>query len=261
MNYKIIAMDFDGTLLNEKKEVTERTKYVLTQCKDKGYIIVGVTARAFNSVKSVVPLDIFNYLILNNGTYVYDVKNEEGYCTGKIDKSESLKIVNKVESFSNKIGFVSPTSYYAYKYNSPHIINIDNINDIKEDIVRMNIFLSDREDIDRVRNNLNSSYNNIHCFVMQDSNSIERWLVVNPKGVDKKTTLEKLGEKLGITLEEIIFFGDGLNDLPVMGKVGCSVAMGNALDEVKEKCNEVTLSNNEDGIAVTIQEKILKNCE
>lgn len=87
----------------------------------------------------------------------------------------------------------------------------------------------------------------------------EKWLVVNPKGLDKRVTLEQLGKKLNIKLEEMIFFADGLNDLPVMEAVGCSVAMGNALDIIKEKANETTLSNNEDGIAISLEKKIKLN--
>ena len=51
----------------------------------------------------------------------------------------------------------------------------------------------------------------------------------------------------------MMFFGDGLNDLEVMESVGYGIAMGNVLDEIKEKVNEITLSNNEDGIGVFLK--------
>ena len=66
MNYKLIAMDFDGTLLNDDKNVSKVTKERLKLYKDLGYLIVGVTARILNSAKKSVPLDIFNYIILNS---------------------------------------------------------------------------------------------------------------------------------------------------------------------------------------------------
>lgn len=262
MNYKLIAMDFDGTLLNDKKEITKTTMNILRKCKENGYIIVGVTARTFNSAKSVAPLNIFNYLILNNGSYIYDVKENSGFCVGKIDRNNVLSIINEVKDLSTKIDLVSPTIYYSYKYkntNNELFINVNNIDDIKETIVRMNVFLMEQKRLDEIKNKLSDLFNNINCFIMQDSMDSKKWLVINPKGIDKKEVLEMLGKKLNIKLKEMIFFGDGLNDLPVMGSVGCSVAMGNALNEVKEKCNEVTLSNNEDGIAVLLEKKIIKN--
>ena len=59
--------------------------------------------------------------------------------------------------------------------------------------------------------------------------------------------------KLGIAPEETIAFGDAQNDLSMLKWAGIGVAMGNAVDEVKEAANEITLSNNEDGIAVALQ--------
>lgn len=91
---------------------------------------------------------------------------------------------------------------------------------------------------------------------MQDSNSSLKRLSINPKGVNKASALENLGKDLNIKLEEMIFFGDGLNDLEVMEKVGCSVAMENALEEVKNKAKFITKSNNDNGVAIYL-EKIL----
>ena len=71
----------------------------------------------------------------------------------------------------------------------------------------------------------------------------------NPIDIDKKVTLSHLGDELGISLDEMIFFGDGLNDLEVLEGVGLGVGMGNALDEVLDKVDAVTDTNNCDGIA------------
>lgn len=103
---------------------------------------------------------------------------------------------------------------------------------------------------------INKECDDVNCFIMQDSGSPQKWLVINPVGVDKKITLENLGKKLHIKLGEMMFFGDGLNDLPIMESVGCSIAMGNALEVVKEKADYVTLSNNEDGIAAFLEEHL-----
>ena len=56
-------------------------------------------------------------------------------------------------------------------------------------------------------------------------------------------------QKLNISTDEVIFFGDSTNDLPIINKVGLGVAMGNALDEVKLQAKEVTLTNDEDGVS------------
>lgn len=65
--------------------------------------------------------------------------------------------------------------------------------------------------------------------------------------------IEVLCNKLGIYKEEIISFGDGLNDLEIMEWVGCGVAMENAFDIVKERALFITKSNNDDGVAFFLE--------
>lgn len=261
-NYKLIAMDFDETLLNDEKMVTQRTKDALTECRKAGYIIVGVTARTLKSAEDVVSLELFDYLILNNGAYLYDVKKQVGTYVSSISDDEVINVINLVDDVSSQIDLISGTIYYIYKNrkNSPlnFIRDIDNINEMNEPVARMNIFLNDENEIDYYNELINKKCQNANCFIMKSSNSDKRWLVVNPKGIDKSTTLEKLGKDLNILLDEIMFFGDGLNDLEVMESVGYSVAMGNALDEIKSRANEITLSNNEDGIAVCLEKRLIK---
>ena len=91
---------------------------------------------------------------------------------------------------------------------------------------------------------------------MQDSNDTKKWIVINPANLNKANSLEELGNKLDIALDEMVFFGDGLNDLEAIERVGDGVAMGNALQK-KKKAKHVTLSNNEDGIASYILKNIL----
>ena len=84
---------------------------------------------------------------------------------------------------------------------------------------------------------------------MQDSKDDRQWLIINPQNINKSHTLKHLGDNLGVSSEEMIFFGDGLNDLEIIESVGLGVAMGNALPEVKDQAKAVTTSNEEDGIA------------
>ena len=120
----------------------------------------------------------------------------------------------------------------------------------------MNAFLKDTGKVKDYYELIRTKYDNVNCFIMQDSDSINKWLVINPKGVNKANTLKELGKMENISLDEMIFFGDGLNDLEVMDEIGLGVAMGNALEEIKEKAREVTETNNEDGIVKFLDRKI-----
>ena len=259
-NYKLIAMDFDGTLLRDDKTISENTKNILKLYKDLGYLIVGVTARTLKSAKDVIPLDIFNYLIINNGVSIYNVDSNEMIYQGNIDKDTAKTITEEIESLCEQIDYVTDNMYYIYinKKNSnlDFIRDISSIEEIGEPVARMNAFLKDIDKVKDYYELISTKYNNVNCFIMQDSDSINKWLVINPKGVNKANTLKELGKMENISLDEMIFFGDGLNDLEVMAEVGLGVAMGNALEEIKDKSKEVTESNNEDGIVKFLDRKL-----
>ena len=260
MNYKLIAMDFEGTLLRDDKTISENTKNILKLYKDLGYLIVGVTARTLKSAKDVIPLDIFNYLIINNGVSIYNVDSNEMIYQGNIDKDTAKTITEEIESLCEQIDYVTDNMYYIYinKKNSnlDFIRDISSIEKIGEPVARMNAFLKDIDKVKDYYELISTKYNNVNCFIMQDSDSINKWLVINPKGVNKANTLKELGKMENISLDEMIFFGDGLNDLEVMAEVGLGVAMGNALEEIKDKSKEVTESNNEDGIVKFLDRKL-----
>ena len=72
----------------------------------------------------------------------------------------------------------------------------------------------------------------------------------------KAAALEKVSHISGVTKEEIAAAGDGYNDLSMLEYAGCSIAMANAPEDIKIKCDYVTLSNNEDGVAVWMEENM-----
>ncbi len=261
MNYKLIGMDFDGTLLTNDKKVSPKTEKFLRKEKEKGTLIVGITARTLGSAEAVVPLSLFHYLILNNGAYLYDVSRKEGQVVGEIPRDVAEDIARITYDASKRIDFVSGTTYYTYKDKGndtlSFIKNITSIDEVQEEITRMNVFFNGNENVRLFHQQLSKKWKYLNIFIMQDSGSEDTWIVVNPEGVDKATTLENLGKHEQVDLSDIVFFGDGSNDLEVMEAVGCSVAMGNALESIKEKADFVTLSNEEDGIPFFF-EKVLK---
>lgn len=258
--YKLIATDFDGTLLTDERKVTKRNKDVLMKYKNKGYITVGVTGRTLGGVMSDIDINLFNYLILNNGCCIYNIKTKKTEYQISFPKNIVEDITNYVENLVYQIDYCTLNTYYRYKNkkNPPvnHIVNINNLDEVEEEITKINLLFMDDNNMEKICSDINEKYN-VNAFIMQDSNSPTRILIINPKGINKKETLKILGEKINISKEEMIYFGDGLNDLEIINWVGCGVAMENAFTEVKEKASFVTKSNNEDGVAVFL-EKVLK---
>ncbi len=259
--YKIIATDFDDTILNDKKRINDKSKEYLLNIRKKGYIVVGVTGRNFNSVCDTESNDIFDYLILNNGCDIYDSKLNKNESVFSLDKDIVNSIVSKYRSDTFKIDCCTSSTYYSITdsrllANKSFIVKVDSPSQIRENICRLNIFLNDSTNIIKIRDEINK-LGDLSCFIMQDSTDVRQWLVVMPKGVNKSSTLELLCKRLGYSLNDVIFFGDGLNDIELMKNSGFGVAMGNALEEVKMVSDDVTLTNLEDGV-IKYLNKIIK---
>ena len=82
------------------------------------------------------------------------------------------------------------------------------------------------------------------------------FLEIMPKGVDKGEALAKLAESLGIDQSETMAFGDQANDLSMIKWAGCGVAMGNAIDDLKDNSQYVTASNDDEGIAKALEKLV-----
>ena len=265
MNYKIISMDFDGTLLTSNKKITDKTKQILLKNKNNEYIIVGVTARNLASVSNVCDINLFNYLILNNGSYIYDVENTKEININSIDRKTIIDITNYYKDIAEQIDYCSLNKYYIYKkkieQHKDFLVSINNLDEISEKIGRMNIFVKDNIIIHKEY--IENNFDDIEVIIMSDTDnqSCKKWLTLNPKGINKLDTLKELCQILDIDIEKVIFFGDGANDLAIISQVGLGIAMGNSLKEVKKCAKATTLTNDEDGIAVYLENLLEENKE
>lgn len=117
---------------------------------------------------------------------------------------------------------------------------------------KINVFLADLSDKESLREELSSVEG------LAISSSMYNNLEINAEAATKGNALLWLADHLGIPREETMAFGDGENDISMLKAAGTGVAMGNASDHVKAAADEVTLTNEQDGVAAAIQTWILK---
>lgn len=260
--FKIISMDFDGTLLTSDKRITERTRKCLANFKNKLYIIIGVTARNLLSVKNIIDINLFDYIILNNGSDIYYVKEDRIENVSCIDNETAIELFKLYDKKSCQIDFCT-----SYKYlikakekgdERPFIKYINGFDDIDGSISRMNIFFDSTKDLEENRLLIEKSFGNVNVVSMIDTDKANSriWLTINPKSVNKLSTLKIICDDIKCSIEQVIFFGDGENDLVLIENVGLGIAMENAINIVKEKADFVTLSNDNDGIAEYLENNL-----
>ena len=129
---------------------------------------------------------------------------------------------------------------------------------MNDSISRMNIFFENDKDIEQNRKIIEKKFDDVNVVKMIDTDKANSrmWLTINPKSVNKLSTLEKICKDLNHSIDEVVFFGDGENDLELIKSVGIGVAMDNAIKVLKEKASFVTLSNDADGIVEFLEKKL-----
>ena len=94
-------------------------------------------------------------------------------------------------------------------------------------------------------------------IIMQHSFSNKKWIEIFPKECSKYNSIKLLSEYLNISNDDVIAFGDGLNDIEMIKNCGCGVALNNALDEVKKESDDITeYDNDNDGVVNYLMNKI-----
>lgn len=262
MKYKIVATDFDGTLLSSSKEISEVNKKAFDKCKKHGCYIVGISARNLSSIKSVCDINIFDYLIINNGTYIYDVSNDRGEYIDFLDSDVVKDITDMFFEKSNGIDYCGVNKYYSNKTKlrkvRPFHLQISGLDEVDEQVARINIFGKSNEDVYEFKKVIDDKYPELNTITMLDTdkNSDRRWVAINPGACNKAIALKNLTEKIGCKMEDVLYFGDATNDIEIITQVGMGVAMENAIEEVKKSAKDVTISNDENGVAYYINKII-----
>ncbi len=261
---KMIVIDLDGTILNSDRKVSTSTKQYFKRLKDKGYIIAIATGRIYASaLKATDGADFANYIISDTGSCVYDRKESSVLSSNYIDLEIAKRIFDYYSEDCRYIDICDKNTIYKY---SDEIENSDIVKTIKDKdyiinnckyISHIAISMKDNEAVMDVYNKLINDFSELEIVIMQDSFSERKWIEIMAKGSSKYNRIRELANYLNIDNDEIIAFGDGLNDIEVLENCGYSVALKNALPEVQEKANDIiTFDHNNDGVINYLREHL-----
>ena len=249
---KMIVVDLDGTLLKSDKTISDFTKDTLKSCRENGIKIVYGTARG-ESAKSHAPAEMFDGRINMNGA-VARAKEKLLYNSMiKMDLARDLLVA------CDKYGLKT-----AAQSDGIHYSNFDVNGEWPE--MRRNFQITDfrRHNIDAeklytvVRNNSDVEF--IKRYIPSDlylTVSRDGLAMIMHADATKMKAINALADYWAIGKEEIVAFGDDLNDIDMLVGCGVGVAMGNGVDEVKVIADEVCETNDDDGVARWINLRIL----
>lgn len=267
MNYAMLALDMDGTLLKSDKTISPATLDALKALAAKGVALTVSTGRNLSEMADYPVLtSLMRYGILNSGAVIWDFqKNEPVFLC--LPKPELVRLaMREAERFDTMIHIHAVEETYAlaekieqmpeyhmavyqpmFRRRCTAVDDIDACAEQQMDkITKLCIYFRDTDTRELLRARLENEEGDL---VYSEATSLE----VTAPGVNKALGLEALCRVTGIPAEQCVVAGDGYNDLEILAAAGLAVAMGNANEQVKALCPVTVADNDHDGIVELIR--------
>jgi len=247
MSYKIAFFDIDGTLVNEEKVIPQDTIEAIAQIKKLGIEPVIATGRAPYFIQSIIKeVGIESYVCLNGGYAVYKGKPIHSY---PISTLALEALVEKAEQHGHALCFEGETRIVTAQPDHPFVV--ESVSTLKVELPKYDIELWKQEPVFQVFLHALDHEEALYESLKSELTFI-RWhdkaLDVLPKGSSKAVGIAAMLQKLGLTKDQAIAFGDNLNDKEMLEYVGFGVAMGNSNPELLPFADYVTTHVDEKGI-------------
>ncbi len=266
---KILAVDMDGTCLDSKGQMAPETVSALKEASERGVLVVPTTGRCINCLpKALKNQDFYRYIVSSNGSLVVDMQDKRTVFEACIDSETAAQILEKTEGMLLfKAAHMERDFYtqgkilqfFVKKFFKDSSVNIFYVRKLKDYILdydcqveELQLFYKESEGYRKKIKKILTDYPEI--TVAHSKGYAE---IYNKKG-SKGTALLALGETLGITADEIACIGDEENDISMFDVAGLPMAMGNAIQAIKERAKVILPTNDEKGVVTAVYDYILK---
>jgi 5-amino-6-(5-phospho-D-ribitylamino)uracil phosphatase len=275
MNYKMLVCDIDGTLLNSQGQLSDGVVQAIREATAQGVVVTLATGRQLRSVMHIVErLGVSVPIILANGAVIADPLNKKTIlhrplpwptAHAVLDVIREHKLWSSVftHTFEGTDTFydLEPGFREAYLFihkDTPFVQQIDDLKSLTH-LEPLKVLLVERpERVKPLADDLRElqKHHDFSLIVSDHDFPGYTFLEVFDPASTKAIGIAQLAETLGIEQSEIVAVGDNVNDLEMILYAGLGVAMGNATEQLKEIADWTTRSNDEDGVAYLIRERI-----
>ena len=262
---KLIGVDVDGTLLNSENKITPRTRDTIIRAGQMGHKIVIVSGRPTSAVKDLakeLEFDKFNGLLANyNGGSITDYSSGKVLANHNLERKLALEILDKTRFLNIIIPYkdmILSDKDHKFLEAEEKLLGLEAkiVSDIRDKLdfdPNKILFAAEIAKLEESIPFLVENFGNVTSQVRSHRNYYE----IMPKGLSKGNSLLEIARLYDIDQSDIIAFGDEMNDFTMIEVAGVGVAMANAVDEIKEIADYVTLSNDEDGIGDYLEKYVL----
>lgn len=265
MKKHLIVLDLDGTLLKDNKTISHRTMQTLRRVREKGHLVAIATGRSYRASKMYyqqlgldTPIVNFNGALVHHPLHslfpTYHSPLDLEVAKTIIDTCQRMKVNNILAEVLDEI-YVhtydeSFNNLFAMKLRPTAYGNLKQL--LTEDPTSLLVYPQE-ENADQLRQLISGAHAK---WVEQRSWGAPYYMIeIIRSGNNKANGIRKVASYCNVEMKDVIAFGDENNDLEMLAEVGEGVAMANGSQEAKQAADKVTLSNEEDGVAVYLEDK------
>jgi Cof subfamily protein (haloacid dehalogenase superfamily) len=266
---RAIAIDLDGTLFNNRTEISSRNREAVLRCVTKGIPVIIATSRSERSTRLLCGTEIENHcsLVVMNGAIAKAAPPLSGTIKEKfapgvakgivglaIEEEPDIRITIEIEGYEFGVNWKADPDL-LWKLNSA---TPDMVLSMEEALERnpAKIAISNMgRDMSSIGRIISQRFDGLVSVISSNENTFLH--ILNAK-TSKPNAVGKLLESQNIGMEEVMAFGDDMPDFGMLSLCGFPVAMANAIPEIKAICKYLTVSNDEDGVAIVLEKMLEK---
>ena len=256
---RLVASDLDGTLLRSDLTVAPRTRDVLRRVEEAGALFVMVTGRPPRWMAPVAEqTDHRGLAVCANGAIVYDLHTEQVVRDVRIGADAALEVVRALRdevpgiafAVEKGLGGFGREASYVTRFENPELV-VGPVEELVADGAAVKL-LARAEGVGS--DDLLTTARGVLGDLCECTHSSgDGLLEISAAGVSKASGLASLADEWTVAAPEVVAFGDMPNDLPMLAWAGRSVGMGNGHPDVLAAVDEVTGTNDEDGVAQVLE--------
>lgn len=258
---RLIATDLDGTLVRSDGTISDRTAKALATAEESGATVVLVTGRPPRWIAPVAEATGHHGVVIcSNGALVYDLHDERVIESYMIPAQTVVEVVDILRAAMPQLAFAVETGvdvYRSHGYRGGWITSPENdtvsfpLTEVTKYEAAKLLASHPAMDVDELLDRTRALVGHL----VEPTHSNGRGLVeMGALGVSKATTLARFAQELGVLAGDVVAFGDMPNDLPMLAWAGRAYAVANAHPLVLEAVDNVTASNDDDGVAKVIEQ-------
>lgn len=276
--YKLVIIDIDGTLITEGRRIRKQTRKILKRVTEQGVYIALSTGRNKRMTNKI--LSKLNHKFIHacvGGAEIYD-ENHNYIYEANLSTSEVGDILNIIghkdccfqltlnNGYHKFIASDKAKVYDIYGNNSikHRIVNkyigitsVEKIEDFyqdKYDHVNELIVAGEKKDLNEIKLLIENKFENIQAR----DDMWENYLFIGKRNNNKSNAMTKICAYYGVEVSEVIAIGNDCNDIDMIKDAGLGIAMGNSIEELKAVADDITYTNQQNGVAKALEHYIIE---